>query len=1050
MDANFLEIENKKSTDVSRECKKRGSKMTDSLNMEALRRPLAARISSGITIFFFTFVFYMSPFGRAVAQELENSPETIVLTGTPDQKMNQGLLKLQEISKKKKKKIDDRIEEDAASSGAISNVIDGIASVFGLGGLSPEDIDDLQQLSILLNEQHVQALENFSKVEADLIAKQLPEVILQRHRDTVAKYQSSYNEMHEKLAAVLQSKDLEEQQGAVNDLDATMSKHKLKKTHQKTDPNNLPWGSPDARKTRKPGETPAQLSQLTGIPNHPQPILVAANVITPEMLGQPGGPVAEDLTETPDIQFTDAIRSQALELNEDPVEIYNWVRNNIEFIPSYGSIQGANYTLEHGKGNAFDTASLLIALLRASNIPARYAYGSVEIPVDQVMNWVGGVDVPEAAQQLLGQGGIPNVALVNGGKITHIRMETVWAEAWVDYFPSRGAKHVTGDQWIPLDASFKQYEFIEGLDISSEVPFDVQALANQVNEGATSSDSEGWVQGINLNNVDLELHSYQQEIAAFVEGSLQNVTISGALGEQKIILQEYLQLAAGLPYKLVARTNNYSQLPRGLRHRFSYTLSEDSYGTAGRSVISFDYPLAELAGKKLAVSFRPTSQSDVDLIKSYLPEPDPVSGQIDPSQIAKSLPGYLINLTAEFTLDGALIDSADVGPMGSELYETLSLWSPSFGESKAVNHPVAGEYRSVGLNLQGTNKEESSALEQEIQSTVRKIEDLAEDGIVNLSKQELVGDMMNAVIHNYFSINDTLDFRSSTANDIVSYRLPSFGIYGSSLQTSYWFGVPRGVSFSGLVMDVDHLATMSASKDNSHDKMVGFIKSSGVLASAMEHLVPELMFSTEEAPAEGISAVKALVLAASTGQKIWTIDQSNLEIALSAINLHADIESDIRNSVYAGNVATVHESPVIFANSTATGYLLIDPDTGAGAYKISGGLNGGILEWLDENAYWLGGVAFILGVAGGGFAVAGVLLGIALAIAGIVQFASSNPDPTLLMAYIGLMAAFVIMGALFGGAPIALLGLWLFSFMADGALRAAQDAIDALRNRPMP
>jgi hypothetical protein len=38
--------------------------------------------------------------------------------------------------------------------------------------------------------------------------------------------------------------------------------------------------------------------------------------------------------------------------------------------------------------------------------------------------------------------------------------------------------------------------------------------------------------------------------------------------------------------------------------------------------------------------------------------------------------------------------------------------------------------------------------------------------------------------------------------------------------------------------------------------------------SAMEHLVPEMMFSTEENPAHGISAVKALQLAAAEGQKI--------------------------------------------------------------------------------------------------------------------------------------------------------------------------------------
>jgi len=39
----------------------------------------------------------------------------------------------------------------------------------------------------------------------------------------------------------------------------------------------------------------------------------------------------------------------------------------------------------------------------------------------------------------------------------------------------------------------------------------------------------------------------------------------------------------------------------------------------------------------------------------------------------------------------------------------------------------------------------------------------------------------------------------------------------------------------------------------------------------------------------------------------------------------------------------------------------------------------------------------------------------ALAIAGIVQFASSNPDPTLLTAYIGFMLTFFVLGALAGG-----------------------------------
>ena len=60
-------------------------------------------------------------------------------------------------------------------------------------------------------------------------------------------------------------------------------------------------------------------------------------------------------------------------LGHNPHKIYQWVHDNIYYVPTQGSVQGAQDTLDKKSGNAVDTASLLIALLRASNIPARYA-----------------------------------------------------------------------------------------------------------------------------------------------------------------------------------------------------------------------------------------------------------------------------------------------------------------------------------------------------------------------------------------------------------------------------------------------------------------------------------------------------------------------------------------------------------------------------------------------------------------------------------------------------------------------------------------------------
>jgi len=928
-----------------------GRNMHD-ITMEPMRHGLFSRITASVTLILFNFVFILSPTAHALTQDTEQG-ETIVLHGSPEQKMNQGLLKVQEIAAKKQFKITQRLADEGS-------LLDDALNLIGLSQLTLEDIGELQTLATLLTEQHVDAIANFDQTETDLLAKNLPEQILQRHRDAVVKYQASYDDMQQKIQAVITADTLQTQQAAMSTLDTLMQGHKLKKSHQKTDPNRLPFGTPDANKTRKPAQTSDELSDLTGISLSPQGTLLAANDISLETLGlaQPGDPVAEDLSETPDIQFTDAITAKSLELGHDPVKIYNWVRNNIEFIPSYGSIQGADYTLQHGKGNAFDTASLLIALLRAANIPARYAYGTVEIPANKVMNWVGGVDVPEAAQQLLGQGGIPNVGLVNGGKITHIRMEQIWVEAWVDYLPSRGAKHNVGDSWIPLDASFKQYEYTAGTDIQTNVPFDAQGLVDSITQNATVNETEGYVQGVNQAEIETALTDYQQQVEEYINNQNPDATVGDILGTQKVIIQNFQTLAAGLPYQLNVRTHNYSELPDSLRHKFRYTLGTEYYGTERNRLITFEQSLPALAGKKLAVSFKPASQADEDLINSYIPEPNPETGQIDPSLLPNTLPGYLINLTAEFSENGEVVHSMAAGTMGSELYETLALWSPNQSWQQAVNHPTVGEYRAIGLDLQGTNAEEANRLKTSIENIKEALESGDETQLASFAPSEIVGELLFSTIYSYFAFNDAQDDIQSKSVGVVNYRMPSYGLFTTNIQTSYWFGLPRNVNFSGLVMDVDHVSSMTTSKDNDHEKLVNYIKGSGYRLSAMEHLVPEQMFSTPDNPAHGISAVKALAIANAEGQKIWTIDQNNLTTALAAINLDSAIETEIKNAVNAGKVATVHEQPVTFEGGTNTGYLLIDPDTGAGAYKISGGANGGFLDY-DEAIIlsWIGLVA---------------------------------------------------------------------------------------------
>jgi hypothetical protein len=182
----------------------------------------------------------------------------------------------------------------------------------------------------------------------------------------------------------------------------------------------------------------------------------------------------------------------------------------------------------------------------------------------------------------------------------------------------------------------------------------------------------------------------------------------------------------------------------------------------------------------------------------------------------------------------------------------------------------------------------------------------------------------------------------------VEYCKPSFGNFLATARTAYWFGIPRSVSFPGLMMDIQRYAVMNVAKDYNSATDISYNRQSGMRASAYEHLIPEKLFTDQTQPnaPQAISAVKALAIAASQGQKIFTITQANQDIILPQINVDPDVMNEMQNALAAGREITVHQSPITQSGWTGSGYIITDPATGAGAYKISGGANGSFLFWF--------------------------------------------------------------------------------------------------------
>jgi transglutaminase-like putative cysteine protease len=790
----------------------------------------------------------------------------------------------------------------------------------------------------------------------------LPEEIKKRHSDFVKHYEDNLNELRANLDDIDKETDEEQLKAKLEKATKHLEKVKPPKKHRPLDPNKLPHrAAPEVDVPLKEisevqaklldkefaeiysGSSSTQHSEL-GTQNFVQ---LASSGSLEGMLPQAvyvsvDLPTADDLAETIEVQFTEDIQAKAAELENNPVKIYNWVRNNIEFVPTYGSIQGADYCMQTKLCNAFDTASLLIALLRASGIHARYVQGTVELPIEKVMNWVGGFSDPNSALSFIASGGIPVGGLTSGGKIISAQIDHVWVEAWIDYFPSRGARHKTGqgDLWVRMDTSFKQYNITDGIDIQSALPFDAQTFVEQIIASATINEVEGYITGVDSSFIEQTIDDYKMQVENYMTQNYPDATSEDVLGKKEIIKKEFPFIPGTLPFRLIAKLGIYSDLPDNLRHKLTFNVSSNNplYDTEPLVAIK---ALPELAGKKITLSYSPTTQADADTINSFLPEPQPDGTPINPSELPNSLPAYLINLKPELRVDAEIIGTGGSVVMGLTENFIMKFSYPGQSDSIISNLIEAGEYLGIVVDLGQLSDEQLLAVRTKLLSTKIKLQT---NDITTLTKNDIVGDLLYLTALTYYEELDLMNEILSKILKVNISRLPSENIFSFELDVATsFYDVPLSVSLSALAMDVDYNIHATKSLNGDLEKSRQFMLTSGKISSILEHSVPEQLFSTPENAVEGISAIKALKIANSQGMPIYTINHTNIGTTLPLLQVDSAVLTDIQNAVNAGKEVTISKTNIDFHGWVGCGYIITDPKTGAGAYMISGGTNGSIL-----------------------------------------------------------------------------------------------------------
>lgn len=293
------------------------------------------------------------------------------------------------------------------------------------------------------------------------------------------------------------------------------------------------------------------------------------------------------------IQIAPEVAALASELRWSPDTLLAYVRDNIDYQPYCGCMKGPIGTYWEQAGNDIDQSSLLVALLQASDIPARYVAGVVGLPIDLVMNWTG-AKTPEAAVEVFVSNGISSKAILSDeGTIIGVAFNHVWVEAYDEGI----------DSWVGMDPSFKQYIYHEGIDdpvAAAGVDFDV--LYSEVTEGARVD--ENILDDLNMENMDALVETYKSNFEAYIKENLPADAIVGDVVGYRTISDAGQGILPAAEYTL-SEVARFQQIPDSMLYRIKYELAGIDYTISTASTV----------GKSISIEYVPATQKDADLIE---------------------------------------------------------------------------------------------------------------------------------------------------------------------------------------------------------------------------------------------------------------------------------------------------------------------------------------------------------------------------------------------------------------------------------------------------
>jgi len=282
--------------------------------------------------------------------------------------------------------------------------------------------------------------------------------------------------------------------------------------------------------------------------------------------------------------------SRALKGNVDL--IYEWVYNNIENLPSYGSQKGGLGATIDGFGNSFDQADLMIQLLRQAGYTADYQFGTLRMTAAQAGAWLG-TDPTNiwAANNYLANSGVPtsvvNISGTDGVEFSH---------CWV-------LCNIGGTNFV-FDASQKTYTTKTKINLATAMGYNASTFITRAKTGATVN--ADYVKDMNRTNIRADLAIMTANLVTWIKTNNHAAAMDDVHGGRNIIQNNAATplRQANHPFKKSGSTvTTWTSIPQAYKATMHIV-----YDTIDTTFNSHD-----LAGKRLTLTFNGSRQGELRL-----------------------------------------------------------------------------------------------------------------------------------------------------------------------------------------------------------------------------------------------------------------------------------------------------------------------------------------------------------------------------------------------------------------------------------------------------